>query len=72
MENATMESVTMENVTMEKDMVPKSYFVTLKILSELVRVDCFTSFTFCNNNISCSLRLNERIYNRIHLSVFYY
>ena len=22
---------------------------------------CFTSFTFCNNNISCSLRLNERI-----------
>ena len=32
---------------------------------------CFTSFTFCNNNISCSLRLNERIYNRIHSSVFY-
>ena len=32
---------------------------------------CFTSFPFCNNNISCSLRLNERINIRIHSSVFY-
>ena len=32
---------------------------------------CFTSLTFCNNNISCSLRLNERIYDRTHSSVFY-
>ena len=32
---------------------------------------CFTSVTFCNNNGSCSLRLNERIYICIHSSVFY-
>ena len=32
---------------------------------------CFISFTFCNNNISCSLRLNKRIYNWIHSSEFY-
>ena len=32
---------------------------------------CFTSYTFCNNNGSCSLRLNERIYICIHLFVFY-
>ena len=32
---------------------------------------CFTSLTFCNNNFSCSSRLNKRIHNRIHSSVFY-
>ena len=32
---------------------------------------CFTSYTFCNNNGSCSLRLNERICICIHSSVFY-
>ena len=30
---------------------------------------CFTSYTFCNNNGSCSLRLNEKIYICIHSSV---
>ena len=32
---------------------------------------CFTSFTFCNNNSSCSLRLSERIYICINSSVSY-
>ena len=43
------------------------------IVKTLLRVGvfCFTSFTFCNNNGSCSLRSNERIYICIHSSVFY-
>ena len=40
----------------------------LDIGSDVVKI---TSYTFWNNNSSCSLRLDERIYIPIHWSVFY-